>query len=983
MGKKAKKKVRTPQRDKLTGATTPDAAFDSVATPTETSADVAHVVKERKQCIHLEKGVNLAELLTKDWSVGSVLCEDCRENASDRRGNRGKGKAGKKKGHGKESNTDAKAIWVCLQCGHRACGGVGLPTIPQSHAVRHARQARHPLAIHYDNSHLRWCFICSTLIPVEKFEEGGGHEDVISDAVKIIQNQSSNEASGNIEDIMLRVESVKTVLGDNSDKSGKGYYVVRGLMNLGNTCFFNSVVQNLLAMDKLRGYFSRLDGSYGPLTISLKKLFAETSLDTGQKSAVNPKSFFGCVCAKAPQFRGYLQQDSHELLRCLLDGLSMEELSLRKQIKTIHENDVPPNPDPTFVDVAFGGRVSSTVCCLECGHTSTVYEPFLDLSLPVPTKKPPKKTQNAPVVKRTKVPVPPKRVTKVRAKPKKDLDGDPTITKVVSSCESSQEASSNVENIATSPMRLDGFDRSPVDHHPHLQCSLLNGKAADSSSSDCPRLDVIDLSTVPNGEVLGVQQDMKEDDMSWLEYLDSETVSVGHDINIEDFDAFTSIDSGCRNDRTLHNTSNTGPTVSESFNERTFSLSSNAFHDEVPVVIQDCEVLLLPYKESLPNMAVMEGQASSTLIAQEEDASDFNGFGDLFNEPETSVMAVGPSTRPDSESDMKDSGTTISFCSESDPDEVDDTSPVSIESCLAYFTKQELLLKEQGWYCEKCSKIVQCYKSKPELNHVINGLKIQSNYHEAGMHITASGSEDSSLSFIRGGHLTNGESIENGVTNFAIHIENIFDEKNELRDVLDSVNSLNVNMATDTDHALNEILSPISLNSSAIFSDPVCANAPSLASTIGEVPGNISGVARKNELQENEVKESSSSKLTRNATKRLLIEKAPPILTIHLKRFSQDARGRLSKLNGHVAFRETIDLRPYMIPRFTDGDKYIYRLVGIVEHLGTMRGGHYIAYIRGGEKNVWYHASDAYVREASFEEVLRCEAYILFYNKIE
>lgn len=70
-----------------------------------------------------------------------------------------------------------------------------------------------------------------------------------------------------------------------------------------------------------------------------------------------------------------------------------------------------------------------------------------------------------------------------------------------------------------------------------------------------------------------------------------------------------------------------------------------------------------------------------------------------------------------------------------------------------------------------------------------------------------------------------------------------------------------------------------------------------------------------------------------------------------------------------------------------------YHLVGVVEHSGTMRGGHYVAYVRGGMKNplkgeneagdyVWYHASDVYVREASLEEVLGSEAYILFYERI-
>ena len=57
-----------------------------------------------------------------------------------------------------------------------------------------------------------------------------------------------------------------------------------------------------------------------------------------------------------------------------------------------------------------------------------------------------------------------------------------------------------------------------------------------------------------------------------------------------------------------------------------------------------------------------------------------------------------------------------------------------------------------------------------------------------------------------------------------------------------------------------------------------------------------------------------------------------------------------------------------------------------------MRCGHYVAYVKRGakgntgkdenESSMWYHASDAYVREASLEEFLRCEAYILFHEEM-
>lgn len=74
-----------------------------------------------------------------------------------------------------------------------------------------------------------------------------------------------------------------------------------------------------------------------------------------------------------------------------------------------------------------------------------------------------------------------------------------------------------------------------------------------------------------------------------------------------------------------------------------------------------------------------------------------------------------------------------------------------------------------------------------------------------------------------------------------------------------------------------------------------------------------------------------------------------------------------------------------ILDRCTDKDKYAYRLLGVVEHMGTMRHGHYVAYVRGkadARSGGWYHVSDAHVRGVSFGEVLRSEAYILFYEKM-
>lgn len=83
--------------------------------------------------------------------------------------------------------------------------------------------------------------------------------------------------------------------------------------------------------------------------------------------------------------------------------------------------------------------------------------------------------------------------------------------------------------------------------------------------------------------------------------------------------------------------------------------------------------------------------------------------------------------------------------------------------------------------------------------------------------------------------------------------------------------------------------------------------------------------------------------------------------------------------------------------RNCDQGKFRYRLIGTVEHSGTMRGGHYVAYVRGpaidgdtGSEGssgsskgspTWYYISDSHVRQTSLDSVLQCEAYLLFYER--
>lgn len=96
-----------------------------------------------------------------------------------------------------------------------------------------------------------------------------------------------------------------------------------------------------------------------------------------------------------------MQEDAHECLRYILDGLQNEALRpykreqlriLRKQqkgdesaakplMKQVH---VPMEVEQkTWVHQLFGGHLSSCVHCTDCGHDSVTTDPFLDLSLDI------------------------------------------------------------------------------------------------------------------------------------------------------------------------------------------------------------------------------------------------------------------------------------------------------------------------------------------------------------------------------------------------------------------------------------------------------------------------------------------------------------------------------------------------------------------------------------------------------------------------
>ncbi|CAM5100605.1 unnamed protein product [Eretmochelys imbricata] len=306
-------------------------------------------------------------------------------------------------------------IWLCLKCGSQGCS----QNSEGQHSLKHFQTARtepHCIVINI-STWIIWCYECD--------EELSTHcnKKVLAQIVDFLQKHvTRTEPSSSSKIIQLHEENSEgsEILKGKSSANGTSV-PVKGINNLGNTCFFNAVMQNLAQTHMLNELMYEMkekgiklkisqaeDAQLDPLVVNLSSpgpltsamfLFLHSMRETG-KGPLSPKVLFSQLCQKAPRFKGFQQQDSQELLHYLLDAMRIEETKriqagilkafnnpttktadeeTKRKVKAYGREGVKMN----FIDRIFVGELTSTVMCEECENISTVKEPFIDLSLPI------------------------------------------------------------------------------------------------------------------------------------------------------------------------------------------------------------------------------------------------------------------------------------------------------------------------------------------------------------------------------------------------------------------------------------------------------------------------------------------------------------------------------------------------------------------------------------------------------------------------
>lgn len=277
-------------------------------------------------------------------------------------------------------------LWICLTCGSLGCGReqFGSSLKGNSHALSHYEITGHQVAVKLgslsadnEDSCDCYCYQCNDEVKVP---------DLTSKLLPFgVDLSSAVKSEKNL--IELNLDTNKNWQFNLDGAGGEKLAPVfgaglTGLLNLGNSCYLNSVVQVLFSLDSYKDFFGSLDFDEkvpdAALDLPSQMIKLYDGLTSGRYSkpsalkgddyqnGIKPSTFKALIGADHQEFKTNKQQDANEFLLYLFDKLDKQfGLSLNKDFKFL---------------------LGSKVLCTNCHHGSRTTNLVDNISVPIASK---------------------------------------------------------------------------------------------------------------------------------------------------------------------------------------------------------------------------------------------------------------------------------------------------------------------------------------------------------------------------------------------------------------------------------------------------------------------------------------------------------------------------------------------------------------------------------------------------------------------
>ena len=170
-----------------------------------------------------------------------------------------------------------------------------------------------------------------------------------------------------------------------------------GLTNLGNTCFMNTCLQNLIHSEdfirRLLGKEKYID-KYTPISLKFLNLCKEMARYSSGSQSVTPSEFKQKFGSKHSLFRGYGQNDTQEFCRILLEDMNRELNEVKhkapyKELTTVNKEKIVcdrefdelfRSRESSIILDSFYGQIINIFTC-RCKFKTYSFQKVLDLPL--------------------------------------------------------------------------------------------------------------------------------------------------------------------------------------------------------------------------------------------------------------------------------------------------------------------------------------------------------------------------------------------------------------------------------------------------------------------------------------------------------------------------------------------------------------------------------------------------------------------------